>query len=236
MKLKVQPIGKMDFTEIAEFLIETRQSASDWFYGSDLERVVRSIEQNFGDTSAEVITAEADTDLVGLVVVHYEQPKLAEINPWFLGGLPLVSPSIENSDLKVDLVRLALFDEKLLKHDCFTIGWYCSIPKTGRFINPTNFTTQIGYQSLNPLAIAIVVFPEKYQEDYMQEYLKVYRLKEDLSDEWIELSFEIDGQNGSLIDNEIQNNYPQLYKNLEMEDLTEKNLQELLESVYEKKI
>ena len=108
MKITVQPISKLDFEKMAAFLIKTRQSANDWFYGSDLERVVRSIEQNFGGTSTEVIMAEIDTDLVGLVVVHYEQLKLAELNPWFLGGLPLVSPSIENSDLKADLVRLAL--------------------------------------------------------------------------------------------------------------------------------
>ena len=108
MKISVQPINKVDFDRMAAFLIETRQSASDWFYGSDLERVVRSIEQNFGDTSAEVITAETATDLVGLVVVHYEQPKLAQLNPWFLGGLPLVSSLVEDSDLKADLVRLAL--------------------------------------------------------------------------------------------------------------------------------
>ena len=108
LKLKVQSIEEIDFQKMIAFLIETRQSASDWFYGSDLERVVRSIEQNFDDTSTEVITAETATDLVGLLVVHFEQPKLAELNPWFLGGLPLISSSLENSDLKADLVRLAL--------------------------------------------------------------------------------------------------------------------------------
>ena len=132
-----------------------------------------------------------------------------------------------------DQVRLALFDEKITKNKSFTIGWYCSIPNDGHFFNHTNYKTQIGYQTLNPLAIATVVYPEKYQEDNIQEYFKVYRLKENLIENWIELSFEIVEENGNSVDYEIQNNFPKLYKKLDMEDLNENSIQELLDTEYD---
>ena len=61
-------------------------------------------------------------------------------------------------------VRIAKFNDKLIKSGGFVIGWYVSIPNRGSFYNSVNRENHLAYQTMNKLAIAVVVYPEKFLE------------------------------------------------------------------------
>ncbi|MFX1288447.1 MAG: hypothetical protein ACFFFY_07785 [Promethearchaeota archaeon] len=103
-----------------------------------------------------------------------------------LGDKTSVDPNREDSAKKY-----INFYKKIRAERCFLTGWYLSLPNTGIFFNRTNYETQKRYQQLFSRSVAIIIYPESYTSVPFWELMKVYRLKEDLSEKWIELDFEI---------------------------------------------
>lgn len=96
--------------------------------------------------------------------------------------------------VKVNLetyIKFTEYSNQLNEEGRFIVGWYCSLPDGISFFNSTNYQTQIGYQEFNKLAIALVIYPENYKDTRIQELMRIFRLREDLSDNWIELNLEI---------------------------------------------
>ncbi|MFX1490324.1 MAG: hypothetical protein ACFFBI_14330, partial [Promethearchaeota archaeon] len=100
--------------------------------------------------------------------------------------------------------KLMQFDEILFKESNFMIGWYCSIPEAKDFFNSTNYRQHLNYQRQNKLAIAIAINPTYFSTQSLQNYFKIYRLKDDLSENWVELGFDLEEDEVSLL-NEIHN-------------------------------
>ena len=131
-----------------------------------------------------------------------------------------------------DYGRMAAFDDKLYKRKSFLIGWYCSIPNNGDFFNKTNHKNQHGYQRVNNMAIVCVVYPENFLNGSLHDFFKVYRLKEDLSENWTNLEFEIIDEDKVSVNDEIRANYTKLFEIFNIEELDDEYLDNYLDNEY----
>ncbi|MHA1376857.1 MAG: PCI domain-containing protein [Candidatus Helarchaeota archaeon] len=52
--------------------------------------------------------------------------------------------------------KAAEYDSLAVERGLFTVGWYHSHPGLGLFLSPTDILNQLGYQNLNPKAVALV--------------------------------------------------------------------------------
>ena len=72
-----------------------------------------------------------------------------------------VVPIVSGSDLEVvfqdeHYAKAAMIDSMAAERNEFIVGWYHTHPGIGLFLSPTDIINQLGYQSLNDKAIAIV--------------------------------------------------------------------------------
>ncbi len=72
-----------------------------------------------------------------------------------------VVPIASGTDVEVifeeeHYAKSAMVDSLAAERNEFIVGWYHTHPKLGLFLSPTDITNQLGYQTLNPKAIAIV--------------------------------------------------------------------------------
>jgi len=135
--------------------------------------------------------------------------------------------------LENDYTRIALFNDELYSQNCFCIGWYCSLPIGSGFFSSTNYKNHTSFQFVNKLAIAIPTWPENYKDKPIQEFFKIYRLKGDLSENWIELEYEIIDAEAPSVINEIENMYLKLIEIFNIEDLDDKYLDDYLSKEYD---
>ena len=70
--------------------------------------------------------------------------------------------------------KAAIYDSLAIDKGLFTIGWYHSHPGLGLFLSPTDILNQLGYQNLNPKAIALVFDFTKVTEKYLG--FEIFRL------------------------------------------------------------
>jgi len=97
-------INDVDKSAIALILLEQRKSQGDWEDVSP-SRVEEVIQQNFEGTEDVFICAESGSELLGVSVIHFDSDKSAQLNPWFLGGVPVVT-----SNERDDMIHTGLFD------------------------------------------------------------------------------------------------------------------------------
>ena len=72
-----------------------------------------------------------------------------------------VVPMISGSEVEVGFknetyTKAAIIDSMAAERNEFIVGWFHTHPRLGLFLSPTDVINQLGYQSLNPKAIAIV--------------------------------------------------------------------------------
>ncbi len=72
-----------------------------------------------------------------------------------------VVPMITGSEVEVGFkeetyTKAAIIDSIAAERDEFIVGWFHTHPGLGLFLSPTDIVNQLGYQSLNPKAIAII--------------------------------------------------------------------------------
>ena len=127
-----------------------------------------------------------------------------------------------------DYVEIASYSEELYKKNEFILGWYCSIPSKGTFFNTTNHANHLFFQSSNELAIAVVLHPETLENNNLQNYMKIYRLEKDLSENWIKLEYKITSEEEDIIINEMKEVCRDLYVIFDLRTLDEKKLNEYL--------
>lgn len=108
MEYKIIKLKDADLQEVSKFIMDAKQSTGEWDADTTLERVEMHVRRNFEDTDDLVLIAEENSEIKGLIVIHFEQPSIIELNPWFLNGHPVVA-NVESSDtLATDLVRRVL--------------------------------------------------------------------------------------------------------------------------------
>ncbi|MHA1265280.1 MAG: tetratricopeptide repeat protein [Candidatus Helarchaeota archaeon] len=72
-----------------------------------------------------------------------------------------VVPMTHGSEVEVEFknehyIKTAMIDSRAAERNEFIVGWYHTHPGLGLFLSPTDVINQLGYQSSNPKAIAIV--------------------------------------------------------------------------------
>ncbi|MHA1194041.1 MAG: tetratricopeptide repeat protein [Promethearchaeota archaeon] len=125
--------------------------------------------------------------------------------------------------------RIEKFMYEQFKKSSFITGWYCSISNKGNFYNPINYQNQYNYQCMNELAIAVVVHPENFLKKDFRNCFEIVRLKDDLSDAWVNLDFKIIDDKLENVLKEIIGSYQKLFEIFDLKDLDDEYLDNYLD-------
>ncbi|MFX1270856.1 MAG: GNAT family N-acetyltransferase [Promethearchaeota archaeon] len=90
IEFEIEGIKEIDIDEISQLILDVKRSKGEWSDNVDLERVKQVFLRNFEDTEDSALLAREQGKLIGLIVIHFDDKKTIEMNPWFLGGHPLV--------------------------------------------------------------------------------------------------------------------------------------------------
>jgi mycothiol synthase len=108
MELNIYNIAEIGTLEISGLIMEVGQAAGTIPMDATIEGVEEHFVNCFGDTNDVVILARSENGIDGFVLLHFEQAGLAEMNPWFLGGAPIISPRVSSEELSNSLVGRAV--------------------------------------------------------------------------------------------------------------------------------
>jgi ribosomal protein S18 acetylase RimI-like enzyme len=98
MKLTEKPFKEIDLAKVSEMILEARQSTEAWPPDMKQDRVEEIMTRNFESLNVSVISAIEDSNIQGVILLKVNEDRTADINPWFLGGLPLISPKVGEAD------------------------------------------------------------------------------------------------------------------------------------------
>ncbi|UCE10960.1 MAG: GNAT family N-acetyltransferase [Candidatus Thorarchaeota archaeon] len=104
MELRILSLAEIETLEISGLIMEVGQLAGTIPKDATLEGVEEHFISCFGGTNDVVILAESEQGIDGFALLHFEQDKLVEMNPWFLGGTPVVSQRAPSEELADRLV------------------------------------------------------------------------------------------------------------------------------------
>ena len=98
MKLVETPFKEVDLAQVSEMILQARQSTGHWESSMKQDRVEEIMLRNFESLNVSVISAVEDSNIQGVILLKVNEDRTADINPWFLGGLPLISPKVSEAD------------------------------------------------------------------------------------------------------------------------------------------
>ena len=98
MKLVEAPFKEVDLAQVSEMILQARQSTGHWEPSMKQDRVEEIMSRNFESLNVSVISAMEDSNIQGVILLKVNEDRTADINPWFLGGLPLISPKVSEAD------------------------------------------------------------------------------------------------------------------------------------------
>ncbi|NHI83842.1 MAG: GNAT family N-acetyltransferase [Candidatus Thorarchaeota archaeon] len=109
MKVEEIRFEEADRQRIAKLILHARQAAGYWDSSMEISRVEEILSRDFEGLNVKLISIEEDGQIKGSILLKVNDDNTAEINPWFLGGLPIVSPSAKNgNELASTLLTKAL--------------------------------------------------------------------------------------------------------------------------------
>ncbi|MHA1959569.1 MAG: GNAT family N-acetyltransferase [Candidatus Thorarchaeota archaeon] len=108
MELNIYNLAEIGTLEISGLIMEVGQAAGTIPMDATIEGVEEHFVNCFGDTNDVVILARSENGIDGFVLLHFEQAGLAEMNPWFLGGAPIISARVSSEGLSNSLVARAV--------------------------------------------------------------------------------------------------------------------------------
>jgi len=131
-------------------------------------------------------------EVMGMLIGHIEGEEvkdnviIEDVVPISHGG------SIEVAFAPEDYITFAKVDEDFAEKNWFTVGWYHSHPGLGFFLSGTDVLTQLGFQDVNPHAVAIV-FDHKELEREIQafEIFRLYNTSAGISSSYYIVDYEL---------------------------------------------
>ncbi len=105
IELGILRIHEVDMDEISFLTMDVKMSAGEWNEDVELERVRQAFLRNFEDTEDSVLLARQDGKLIGLIVIHFDHDDTIELNPWFLGGHPIVHKKASETQLDSRMIQ-----------------------------------------------------------------------------------------------------------------------------------
>ncbi len=108
MDVSVHSMSNVDLRALSSFILKAKQASGVWRSETTLDHVENAMKRSFADTADIVVLAEEKGVPVGCLVLHYKAEKQAEVNPWFLGGLPIALPGDDASEVSESLLQTAI--------------------------------------------------------------------------------------------------------------------------------
>jgi hypothetical protein len=100
MEFEILRTNEADVDETSQLVLDVKTSKGEWNEDVDLDRVKQVFLRNFEDTEDLILLARRNGKLIGLIVLHFDEQDTIEMNPWFLGGHPIVYQ--EFSEVQLD--------------------------------------------------------------------------------------------------------------------------------------
>ena len=107
IEFEIIGIKEIDIGEISQLILDVKRSKGEWSDNVDLERVKQVFLRNFEDTEDAVLLAREQGELIGLIVIHFDDENTIEMNPWFLGGHPIIHPESSLAQLDSEMIMKA---------------------------------------------------------------------------------------------------------------------------------
>ncbi|NHJ12677.1 MAG: GNAT family N-acetyltransferase [Candidatus Thorarchaeota archaeon] len=98
MRIAENAFNEMNLQRLAKTILQARQDDGYWDASMDVARVKEILSETFDDLNCRVIAAEENGNIRGIVLLKSNKDGTAEINPWFLGGLPLIPKGTKDSN------------------------------------------------------------------------------------------------------------------------------------------
>ncbi len=107
IEVNLYNIKDIDIREVSALIMDVKKASGQWREETTLDNVEGSMNRNFGDTDDIVLIAEENGETRGWLLIHLKEGSQAEINPWLLGGLPIVRQDSEDIDISEHLMLRA---------------------------------------------------------------------------------------------------------------------------------
>ncbi len=111
MNINIYKWDNLDIHEIAQLTLVAKRASGSWGAEETIERVKKNIhnlntsyKKLFGVKSPIAVLARSGEKLIGYLLLFFKNSKKVEINPWFLGGHPLILPNKKAEEIGTKLI------------------------------------------------------------------------------------------------------------------------------------
>ena len=108
MQINTRQWHELDLHEIAQLTYAAKEAESQTSGEKAVERIVKWLREQFAELPRLAVLARSGERLVGWVMLVVQNPTKVEINPWYLGGHPLVAPDQDHQEVGSLLLQEAI--------------------------------------------------------------------------------------------------------------------------------
>jgi ribosomal protein S18 acetylase RimI-like enzyme len=108
MEVNIYSIDDIDLRRVSSYVLAAKQAAGTWRDETTLDHVENTMSRTFANSNDIVLLAEDSGEILGCAILHLSEDDGAEINPWFMGGLPVVGPDLDELEVSSHLIVRAI--------------------------------------------------------------------------------------------------------------------------------
>jgi ribosomal protein S18 acetylase RimI-like enzyme len=108
LQISIRPWQDLDLREIAHLTHAAKEAESQTGGKKAVERIVKWLREQFAELPRLAVLARSGGRLVGWLMLVVQNPTKVEINPWYLGGHPLVTPDQDHREVGSLLLQEAI--------------------------------------------------------------------------------------------------------------------------------
>jgi predicted N-acetyltransferase YhbS len=108
MQIDIRQWHELDLHEIAALTYAAKEAYEQTGEEEAVERIVKWLGEHFAGLPRLAVLARSGEQLVGWVMLVVQNPTKVEVNPWYLGGHPLVAPDQDHQDVGSLLLQGAI--------------------------------------------------------------------------------------------------------------------------------
>ena len=111
MEVSTHSFDELDLTRLSAFILESKQASGTWRAETTLDHVEATMNRTFGGTKDTFLLVEDSGVILGCAILHLSDDG-AEVNPWFMGGLPVIGPGLDEIEVASLLLGKAVGQSK----------------------------------------------------------------------------------------------------------------------------
>lgn len=108
MQIGIRQWHELDLHEIAHLTYAAKGADGQTDEEAAVDRIVKWLREQFAELPRLAVLAHSGERLVGWVMLVVQNPTKVEINPWYLGGHPLVAPDQDHQEVGSLLLQAAM--------------------------------------------------------------------------------------------------------------------------------